>query len=339
MKNLLPLFALLVLAPAAAAGGDVYRALLDGRIRALVTVQSENGQDSGSVDYDAGGGGDLFLRGNRAPDGGFRWEEYLWNRGGGADKPTGRFTGRLAADGKSGDGVWSTVEGRKKFDFTLTRVAAGRTLKDPEVDASVSWPELDDPRYARLNGQMAERARKDLAKHAADLKTSREELKSIDNAAVDHLTMATDCSMAGLEPEAVSLYCSVYEYLGGAHGNTEVEPRNFAIAADGAVTRLGLWDLLAKSRRAEQAVSRLLVADLRRQRATSVVRGEIKDFVDALASDGIPFTIGPAGLAFHFPPYAVGPYSDGAFEVLVPNRALAPYLKPGGVLAGRSATP
>ena len=37
-----------------------------------------------------------------------------------------------------------------------------------------------------------------------------------------------------------------------------------------------------------------------------------------------------SGLAFHYPPYAVGPYAEGEYVAFVPWEALKPYLSPEG---------
>jgi len=37
-----------------------------------------------------------------------------------------------------------------------------------------------------------------------------------------------------------------------------------------------------------------------------------------------------SGLAFHYPPYAVGPYAEGQYVAFVPSEALKPYLSPEG---------
>jgi hypothetical protein len=333
MKTL-PLLAVLLLPAPALAANDVYRALVDGRSGALFSIQF-GPETLGSVTYDRGGDGELLFSGKTRPDGSFRWEERQSNRLGQSARTTGHYSGRLAADRTRGEGVWTRAGGGRALPFTLARIARGRELKAPDGDVSASWPEFEEARYAPLNRHLAETAQQDLARQVAAFKQNREELKAIGSASADRLSLATDCSVQSVAENLVSLFCSEYEYLGGAHGNTEVVPRNFAIGPDGAVQPVGLWDLLSRSPQAERELSRLLLADLRRQGASAVKRGEIKSFVEGLAADGIPFTVRPAGLVFHFPPYAVGAYAEGAFEVRVPNPALAPFIRGDGALAGR----
>lgn len=61
-----------------------------------------------------------------------------------------------------------------------------------------------------------------------------------------------------------------------------------------------------------------------------------KDIGTSLLKIG-PVTLAPstepgksAGLAFHYEPYAVGPYAEGRFDVVVPWRELKPYLSAEG---------
>lgn len=313
----------LLLASLAHADGNVYRGLIDGRINVLVTAKSDGSQYRGRILYDSTGADGLSLDGKADQAGGFEWKEMLWSRGRGETRQTGLFKGKLAPDGKSGEGVWHSGDGAKKLPFTLARIARIETLADKEVDAAVDYPQLDAPSFTKLNAQLAAAARSELEEHVRAVHDWREDLKDLGSAALSSLSAATSCNIESATPQAVSLLCAVSEYSGGAHPNTSLEGRNYLLAADGAVKPLGLWDLLRKSPAAEKKLSDLIIADLKRQRASSVVDGGIKGFVRELDKDGLPFTILPNGLAFHFGPYAVGSYAEGGFRVVIPNRALA----------------
>lgn len=312
-----------LLAFQAHAEGNIYRAVIDGRINALVTARPDGGSYGGRILYDASGADGLSLQGQATGNGGFEWKERLWSRADGETRQTGRFEGRLASDGKSGQGTWHSPDGRKHLPFTLARVAKIETLADREVDARVDYPQLDDPRFAQLNAQLAARAGQEQEGNVRFVKQSREELKTSGSAALDRLFASTSCDIESATPQAVSLLCLSYAYSGGAHGNSEVEGWNYALAADGSARPLALWDLLRKSPANEKKLSDLLVAELRRQKASAVVDGGIKDFVKELDKGGMPFTILPNGLAFHFEPYAVGAYAEGSYRAVIPNRALA----------------
>src|SRR5262245_45227680 len=79
--------ALLLGAPAAMAAPVVYRATLDNKIGALVTIDPE-GKRPGTVRYDASGADGLAVTGTGGgSDGGFEWKESLQARDG-EEKPT-----------------------------------------------------------------------------------------------------------------------------------------------------------------------------------------------------------------------------------------------------------
>jgi hypothetical protein len=326
MKRIL-ILAPLLLASLAHADGNVYRAVIDGRINALITAKSDGGRYRGRILYDASGAGGLSLEGKAAENGGFEWKEMLWSRAEDKTSQTGLYTGRLAPDGKSGEGAWQSADGRKNLPFALTRIAKIETLADKEVDARVDYPQLDDPRFARINAQLAAEARKELDGHIRSVRKMREELKDIGTAALDHLSASTSCDIESATPQAVSLLCTRYEYSGGAHGNTGLDGRNYLLAEDGAVKPLGLWHMLRKSPANEKKLSDLIVAELKRQKASSVADGSIKGFVKELDKEELPFTLLPNGLAFHFEPYDVGVYAEGSFRAVIPNRALAPLFR------------
>jgi hypothetical protein len=339
MKKTIPVLCSLFLAPLAHGEGNVYHGVIDGRIHALITVKTNEGQYRGQIYYDASGADGLELAGKAGPPGSFEWRESLWNRDGGDSKPTGAFSGTLSPDGKSGQGVWKSADGKKSLPLTLTRLAKIQTVDSKEADAYVDYPQFDDPHFARLNGQLSAEARKALDEHVKSVKDLREEMKDLDAEALKELSSSTDCAVESATPAVVSLLCTLYEYSGGAHGSSAPEARNYAVAADGAVRPLGLWDVLQKSPANVKTLSGLIVADLKRQKASSVTSGDIRGFVEELNKDELAFTVVPAGLAFHFGPYEVASYAEGSFRTVIPNRSLAPLYRRDGPLAAQAGTP
>lgn len=339
-KSLSALFPL-CLCSLAQADGSVYRVVLDGRIQAIATLRANEGQYLGQIYYDASGADGLELSGTPGKTGGFEWNESLWTREDNASKPTGLFTGKLSADGKTGQGGWKSPDGKKHLPLSLTRLARIETLNSPEAGVWVDYPKFDDPRYAKLNALLATEASQNLAENLKSVKELRAELQAapIDSDAPDRLSATTSCDVQSVLANTVSLLCSLYEYSGGAHGNTGLDARAYAIAADGAVRPLKLWDVLQKSPANINKLSALIVADLKRQKASSVVNGGIKDFVKELDKDAMAFSIVPVGLAFHFSPYEVASYAEGHFRAVIPNRALASLYRPDGPLAERSGKP
>lgn len=332
--------AFLCLASTAHADSAVYRAVLDGRIRALLSVNAEGGESYGQILYEAGTA-PLSLEIKMLPVGAFDWQEKvepLWSRGE-SERAAGRFTGTLSGDRKSGTGTWKSADGKKTLPFTLTRVATFTASADSSVDARVEFPRMDEARYAKLNAHWTREAEKELAARVRSVKEQSGELKEADSAAAERLSSSTSCDLESATPELVSLLCIVDEYMGGAHGMSVPEGRTYALAPDGTPKPLGLWDLLRKSPANTKKLSGLLLAELKRQEATFVVEGSVKGFEKELSQDELPFTVLPAGLAFHFAPYAVGPYAEGPHRVLVPNRALAGMIRRDGWLAARAGKP
>lgn len=329
--------AFLCLAPTAQAERAVYEALLDGRIHALVSVKSEGEENHGQILYDAGTA-PLFLVVKKPAKGGFEWQEVVdsvWSRSE-SERSSGRFTGKLDADGQSGRGTWHSADGKKNLPFTLKRIATFTALDDKSLDARVEFPRMEDARYAKLNEHWSREAEKELAERTQSVKEQAGELKDAESAAEEHLSASSSCDIESATQEIVSLLCVLDEYMGGAHGMTTPSGRNYALSLDGAPKPLGLWDLVKKSPANEKALSALILAELKRAEASSVVEGSVKDFIKELAGDEIPFTILPAGLVFHFAPYAVGSYAEGPFRVLIPNRALAELFRRDGPLAARA---
>jgi hypothetical protein len=111
----------------------------------------------------------------------------------------------------------------------------------------------------------------------------------------------------------VSFTGEIYSYTGGAHGNTYFASSNYRIKDEDS-NLLKLSDLFKKDSGYVKVLSDLIIADLMKQEAGWVVNGDIK----SLKEDEIgPFALSPRGIQFAFAPYAVGPYSDGAFFVTI----------------------
>ncbi len=332
---LLPLALLTATAPAAE---RVYRATLDGRIGLTISVDPAGDETRGEVRYDASGAEGLRLAGRGGgDDGGFEWREILETHDGAA-KPAGTFTGALTEGGRRGAGEWRSADGRKRLPLMLERAARIEVLAAADVDAKVEYPVFDAPGLARLNARLAADAGRTLGELGRAVREQREALKGeIDPAMLEHLTQQVHVELDSPGPELVSVLHLLYDFSGGAHGNTSLTAENYALGADGTVRAFGLWNALQKTPAARRRLSALLVAGLKQQGAAMVVDGEIKDFDAMLDGDGGTMTVIPAGIAFHFPPYAVGPYAQGMFRVVIPNRALAEFVRADGPLAARAA--
>jgi hypothetical protein len=325
---------------AAHAEDSVYRALVDGRINVLVTVASKDGQSTGTVVYDATGADGLSLVGRTDASGAFEWREMLESPPGQEPRAShvGTYRGRFGADGATGEGRWSTADGKRQAALILTRIARMTSLQATDVDASVSYPQLAGAGYEALNREVAAAANERLAAHAAAVREMRDELKDdLGPELLAALAQSTSCGIESASAELVSLLCTTYVFSGGAHGNSAYAAENYVRQGDGPFRQVGLWDVLKKSPQAAKQLSGLILRELRRKQASSVVDGGVTDLSREVAADAIPFTLVPAGIAFHFEPYAVGSFAEGGYRAVVPNRALAGLLRTDGPLAARAA--
>jgi hypothetical protein len=146
----------------------------------------------------------------------------------------------------------------------------------------------------------------------------------------------TTTRIEGLAGPFVSLRTQSYVYTGGAHGNTSYATHTWRLGGP-APRELRLSDLFRPNAAYLPRLVPLVLADLVAQNATWVVDGQISTLGQA---DLALFSLTPAGLAFTFPPYAMGPYVEGTFTVTVPYQRLLDLALPGGAIdAFAGATP
>lgn len=138
----------------------------------------------------------------------------------------------------------------------------------------------------------------------------------------------TTTRVEGLAGPFVSLLSQTYTYTGGAHGNHTFTARTWRLGAP-APRELRLSDLFRPNAAYLARLVPLVLADLEKQDASWVVEGQVTTLG---AADLALFTLTPAGLAFTFPPYAMGPYAQGTFTVVVPYRRVLDLALPDGAL-------
>lgn len=119
----------------------------------------------------------------------------------------------------------------------------------------------------------------------------------------------------------VSVLQIYYVYGGGAHPNVFYGARNVGIGQD--AVELGLSDVLTKQ--GLMVLSDYVLEQLSEEDAQFVVSGDVTQLND---QDMSAFVVSPQGLHIHFAPYAVGPYVQGSFEIVVPWQVLADYMQP-----------
>lgn len=122
-------------------------------------------------------------------------------------------------------------------------------------------------------------------------------------------------------PDAVSLYPSIYTFMGGAHPNRYYEPMTFAMGPDGPM-RLRAKDIFAGD--AEASASALLMPYLRAQDADFGFDPDNASRLSAGIADR--FVITPAGISWVYSPYLVASYAQGDITVKLPWGTVSPYL-------------
>jgi hypothetical protein len=110
-------------------------------------------------------------------------------------------------------------------------------------------------------------------------------------------------------------------YGGGAHPNVFYGARNVGIGQD--AVELTLSDVLSKQ--GLMVLSDYVLEQLSAQDAQFVVNDAMTYLNE---QDMSAFVVSPQGLHIHFAPYAVGPYVQGSFEVVVPWDVLADHMLP-----------
>lgn len=128
-------------------------------------------------------------------------------------------------------------------------------------------------------------------------------------------------------PRLISAWVATYTFEGGAHDYTDTVGYNFGYANGGnKPRRLHLADFFSDGKAASKRVNDLLMAKLRatkgkEQEATWVLDGTQKWVEVGLREN---FVAEPGGLKWIFPPYAVGPYANGNYEVKLSTSELGP---------------
>jgi hypothetical protein len=248
---------------------------------------------------------------------------------------TGRFRGRSTANFDVVEGTWTSADGKRSLPFRLIAVAASETVetrRDDDRRATATYPVFT------VDGVLERHVTRTLRTESAEwLKDLRAEWDRDDKAARDPKAKAdpkvrridvesTDWSVAWYAEGVVSLRGLTYWDGGGAHPNHALSGRTF-ILSGGKAAEAKLADLFRRGSDWRRAVAGLVMADLRRQKASLVLGGEVKDLSE---KDLAAWVVTPAGIEFDFSPYAVGCYAEGSFTVALPWEKVSALLDPAG---------
>lgn len=215
-------------------------------------------------------------------------------------------------------GEWTSADGKKKLSLSLEKCAEYITIKDKEVNASVTYPE-----FKMQNIPLQDDLNKNIAKYMKTcLDTGKDELKEAledagnDTSLVNQYSYETALSVDFVSESAAGLMGMIYNYSGGAHPNYAYFTKNYLIST-GGIKEIIQSDIFKQNPDYAKALSGLCIQELKQIKVAAVLNGEITDISEEIRKGSIPFTILSNGLKFYFSPYIIGSYADGQFECIV----------------------
>ncbi|MFA6322292.1 MAG: DUF3298 and DUF4163 domain-containing protein [Candidatus Buchananbacteria bacterium] len=132
-----------------------------------------------------------------------------------------------------------------------------------------------------------------------------------------------------LSDKILSIKLEVYQYTGGAHGNTLVKTFNFSLADK---KDLGLKDIFASDHDYLKIISDDLIASLKQTLTKDGFNDDdwLNQGAGPKAENLSTFVFTPSGLTFIFQPYQDAPYAAGILESTLPyskinELVLSPY--------------
>jgi hypothetical protein len=137
-----------------------------------------------------------------------------------------------------------------------------------------------------------------------------------------------DISIKYYSEEIVSLFSSIWEYTGGAHGNTRFYSTNYWVK-NGSAKILTLSDLFLPESEYLEVLSDHSIKDLRKQGASFVKNGQLKTIEE---EEFGAFWIKPQFLGFAFHPRFLGAANEGSYVVRIPYGVLSQMIDPRGPL-------
>jgi hypothetical protein len=236
---------------------------------------------------------------------------------------------RLKKGPKEWTGEWKSIDGKKRFPLRLNLVSTERF-----VEHSGLLESHVQTCYLALMGKTGDRFNVLLAnvftrRYQKAVKEYEESLKSEDVAeageSMKRWSHDDSASIHYFSDDLISVRGSNWNYTGGAHGNSYCFDLNYWWN-NGKPKALELSDLFDSKKNWRGVVGRFIRSGLKKQGASWPPK------TDSEAVE-TTFTFSPSGVEFHYPPYAVGSYAEGYYQVLVPYSVLRPVLDKVGPLA------
>jgi hypothetical protein len=216
---------------------------------------------------------------------------------------------------------------------------ADAAIKNKNIDAAV----LLDPKIkqdAALSADCLAEGRKWIEKNATDAAASRKQDPVLfRNGAWGFERRYSVRSV--VNEHYVSIVRSDYRDTGGAHPNSDVDTILWDAAGKKRISIRPFFTETADNGPTMTAMLKAVIASLKIEKnkrdAAETANAEwFKNLEPKLLKIGA-VTLAPStesskssGLTFHYPPYAVGPYAEGAYVAFVPWEALKPFLTAEG---------
>ncbi|MEO0106496.1 MAG: DUF3298 domain-containing protein [candidate division WOR-3 bacterium] len=249
----------------------------------------------------------IQLKGNINQDKSFKICEYA------NGNLTGIFKGSLKDSNKL-TGEWSNPDGKKKFPYNLKLIAQEKEFKSEHYDVCVKYPKfyIDNK---KLEEMLNETLRNRALSRYNDFIASIDESAGLETSPPEY---SEDYNIEYFSNEIISLSFISYSYYpGAAHGYTDYPTLNILLTSE-IIKEIELGDLFVLNSNYLKIISDICIRSLKKQGASFVVEGEIKDVSELLDN----FVITPSGLEFIFSPYTVGPYVEGYYTVEIPYKDL-----------------
>ena len=240
-----------------------------------------------------------------------------------------RMRGSTEKDRMQIDGKWEASHPIKIRNFHFIKVA--EYLKSSIQQGTIISLSALYPYFIfnnRTGQQINSRLQDSVLDRQRDFLQDGQQMNGNNSSSSDNWEQKIAYKITYFSPDLISIAGNIYIYTGGAHGMTNPLTNNFYIG-NGNVDQLRLDDLFRPETAYQEYLSRVCLKNLSQKGASWVRNGQVNHLA---GPDLHHFSISPRGLTFYFPPYTVGPYSDGSFTVNIPFDSLQNYLNKNGPL-------
>ncbi len=240
---------------------------------------------------------------------------------------SGTFTVRAAAPYAAITGTWRDAGGKRSLPITLARVAVMRERVNAQEDAyhfSYEYPAFDAT-VVPAAAALADTLRAWCEPFLTEFLPEDEEVERLREEGIGGYEGSITCQVHYVSPTIVSMMLHVYGFTGGAHGWVGYRPMTVDVSRS-AVRHVGLEEFFRRGSAWRETLSKMCIADLRRQEAQWVLDGELTEKDELL---GV-FAVSPAALHFVYAPYVAGSWAEGTYTVSIPWKKVEALLDPAG---------